>query len=419
MANCVSGIYKNFMQIKFSHNSILIIFLSIIWLLCPFLSVFLILLFISKQLSEKQYKYLLFLISVSFALLAYTQKSLFWDGTDITRYYYEFSPFINSDPSIIPLLLSGSILTYTFTIINILLVFTLKNVQVISLFWIGLIYYLYFLTVIKLLKKENIVLSGANIFLITSISIFGFILFTQVTETIKNAAAFAIFFYAFTCYLNNENNMKIIILCFLGIGVHSSIIMLLPLFLYKIFNSRFLFVVLLICIISCRFIDLMELSLKLIPDFGYFSSLLEKADSYTNGDGGNSSIRYIGISFVILLAGLYLWKNKVFNIENKYINIILMYLIIMYLNFNNSNAFIRWANFAQFIMIFEFVQLLKNRRKYIISIICFFVVFYVTNLQMTYGRTLSGGYCSSYMDNSMGKALFSSVYNYLEYKSYP
>ena len=419
MANCVSRICENSMQIRFSHNSFFIIFLSVIWLLCPFLSVFFILLFITRQLSEKQYLYLFFLISISFALLAYTQKSLFWDGTDIQRYYYEFSPFVNYDRNILPLLLSDSILTYTFTLVNVLLVTIFKNVQVISLFWITLIYYLYFLTVIKILKKENVPISGTNVLLITSISIFGFILFTQVTETIKNAAAFAIFFYSFASYLNNENKIKIIVLCFLGIGVHSSIIMLLPLFFYKIFNSKFLLITLLICIISCRFIDLMALSLKLIPDFGFLGSLLEKADSYTGGDGANSSIRYIGISFVILIAALYLWRNKAFNVENKYINIILIYLIIMYLNFNNSNAFIRWANFAQFIMVFEFVQLLKNRRKYIISIICFFVVFYVTNLQMTYGRTLSGGYCSSYMDNSIGKALFSSVYNYLEYKSYP
>lgn len=403
-----------------SKSNLYIAFLFLAWCLLPFFSIFLILFFISQlQLHIRQYNFLFFLISMSFALLAYTQVSLASMDTDVVRYYYMFSPFIYLDFNVIPLILSDSILTYTFTLINILLVITFKNVQIISLFWIVLIYYVYFLTVIKLFKKENVYPSKINIFLITTISIFGFILFTQVTETIKNAAAFTIFFYVFTCYLNNENRAKIVILCFLGIGVHSSILMLFPLFFYKVLNTKFLFILLFVCIFSCHYIDLMALSIKYIPDFGFFSNLLTKADAYIGEKGENSSIRYIGISFVILLASIYLWKQKIFNTNNQYLNIIFLYLIIMYLNFNNSNAFIRWANFAQFILVFEFIHFLKNRKKYSIPIILFFLTFYVTNYQMTYARTLSGGYCSSYMDNSLIKTLFSSTYDYLKYKAYP
>lgn len=405
------------MVLNVSNKYLYVIFL--IWLFTPFIAIFFILFLLCKQLTEKQYKYLLLLISLSFALLAFTQKSLFWDGTDIERYYYNYSSFIDSDLNIVPLLLSNPILTYTFTLVNILLIVVFKNVQVISLFWIALIYYLYFLTVIKLLKRESIVVSGTNLFLITIISIFGFILFTQVTETIRNAAAFTIFFYAFTSYLNNESKIKILILCFLGIGVHSSIIMLFPLFFYRVFNSKFLLILLFVCLILCRYVDLMELSLRFMPDFGVFDDLSTKIYSYVGERGESSSIRYVGISFIILLTALYLRRKEMFNTDNQYLNIILIYLIIMYLNFNNSNAFIRWANFAQFIMVFEFIHFLKNRKKYRIPIVCFFLFFYVTNLQMTYGRTLSGGYCSSYMDNSLAKILFSSTYNYLEYRAYP
>ncbi|MFK2352515.1 hypothetical protein ACIXOC_14840 [Bacteroides fragilis] len=49
----------------------------------------------------------------------------------------------------------------------------------------------------------------------------------------KNAASFAIFFYAFICFICNENKLKIILLYIIGVGIHSSILMLLPLFYIK------------------------------------------------------------------------------------------------------------------------------------------------------------------------------------------
>ena len=86
--------------------------------------------------------------------------------------------------------------------VNILLVYFFKNVQIISLFWTFFIYMLFFLTVLKLFSIEGIRCTKENLFWVCFISLFGLILFTQVTETIKNAAAFALFFYFGTLHFS-------------------------------------------------------------------------------------------------------------------------------------------------------------------------------------------------------------------------
>lgn len=89
----------------------------------------------------------------------------------------------------------------------------------------------------------------------------------------------------------------------------------------------------------------------------------------------------------------------------------------MFLNFSNSHAFIRFANFISFIATIEFIELYMDKRLRQLSYAYMFM-FLILNFQMTYGRTLSGGYCSSYMDNSIFKLLFSNVFDYLSYKAY-
>ena len=394
--------------------------LFILWLLMPFGCVFVILFFVNQiDLERKQLTWIYILLSLSFALLAYTQKSLYYEGTDIERYYYEFSQFIGSDFNIIPLLFSDSILTYTFSLINVCIVIIWGNVQIISLFWISIVYFLFFISIDKIVRYEKIRFDKSSILLFLLFSLFGAILFTQVTETIKNAVAFAVFFYLITECICGVNKRRILFIYLLGIGIHSSILMLFPIFFYRYFNTKILLMVLVVVVLLAPLINLIELVITILPDFSFFSDLLNRVEGYALDDGSASSKRYIIISAIILLQTLYLQKENLYNDVNKYANIALLYLIIMYLNFNNSNAFIRFANFSHYIVVMGFVMLLKARIKYAIPIACLLFVFLVTNYQMTYGRTLSGGYCSSYMDNSIIKILFSNIYDYLTYKAYP
>ena len=391
----------------------------VLWLIMPFGCVLVILFFVNQiELDRKRLAWVYILLSLSFALLAYTQKSLYYEGTDVERYYYEFSQFIGSDFDIIPLFFSESILTYTFSLINIVLVIICGNVQIISLFWIGITYLLFFISIDKIARHEKICLDKSNILLFLFFSLFGAILFTQVSETIKNAAAFAFFFYLIAECICNVNKWRILWIYILGIGIHSSIIMLFPIFFYRYFNTKVLLIVLAGVVLLAPLINLIELAIAILPDFSFFSTLSSHIEDYALDDGSASSKRYVLISVIILLQTVYLQKENLYNNSNKYSNIALIYLIMMYLNFNNSNAFIRFANFSHFIVVMGFVMLLKDRTKYAIPIVCLLFVFLVTNFQMTYGRTLSGGYCSSYMDNSIIKILFSNIYDYLTYKAY-
>ena len=54
----------------------------------------------------------------------------------------------------------------------------------------------------------------------------------------KFSCFFAVFFYAFTLYVTNRNRFVVWILVLASIGIHSSVIMLLPLFFYKLVNTK-------------------------------------------------------------------------------------------------------------------------------------------------------------------------------------
>ena len=67
---------------------------------------------------------------------------------------------------------------------------------------------------------------------------------------------------------------------------------------------------------------------------------------------------------------------------------------------------------------FELIFLLKYMRKKSPQFVLFIFFFLITNFQMTLGRTITGAYRSSYMDNSIVKILTSSVFDYLSYKTF-
>ena len=82
-------------------SNLYIAYLFFVWFLFPFFSIFLVLFFISQvQLHIRQYNFLFFLMSMSFALLAYTQVSLAAMDTDIVRYYNSYQFMVGSSFSL-------------------------------------------------------------------------------------------------------------------------------------------------------------------------------------------------------------------------------------------------------------------------------------------------------------------------------
>lgn len=407
--------------IKRDHSNIgYVVALFLLWSLSPYMGIFVALILILKiNINETSVKTIFFFISLSFALLAYTQKSLYWEGTDIQRYYDSLSPFINADYSSIVILLAEDNLTYIFTPVNVLLVSITHNVQSVSLLWTFLIYYLFFLSIYNYIDiyHKAALRDRYLIFYFTIFSIFASILFVQVTDTIKSAVSFSLFFYIFTLYLKNTSKVLIGILLFLCVGIHSQTLMFLPIFLYKYVKFKKLLLLTIIAIALCTQVNLIDLATSILPSSGWTEMLIERTSGYGDDTGESSSKRYIFIGFLCLAVCVYLYIRKYYNDTNKIGNVILVYIIIMFLNYNNSNAFIRFANFISFIVTIEFVELFLHKKTRQLSIL-FMVIFMILNLQRTFGRTLAGGYCSSYMDNSIGSLLFSNIIEYLTYKAY-
>lgn len=195
--------------------------MTVLWFILPFLSIFIFLYLIGKyRLSSSKLSYVLFLISCTFGLLAYTQQSL--SDTDVTRYYAMFEPFVDTNLNLANYLLLTDSLAYTFTILSIFLTSLFKNVQIVSGFWVFITYQFYFLGIRNYLQVRNIILSPKQMSFIVGISVFGLILFTQVSELLKQGAAISLFFYTFTYFLKTGHKLKTGILLFLAIGVHFS-----------------------------------------------------------------------------------------------------------------------------------------------------------------------------------------------------
>lgn len=396
------------------------VLLLLIWIVSPFVSIFVaILLFTKISINRSSIKTLFFFISLSFSLLAYTQKSLYWEGTDIERYYQGLAPLLKLDYTAIPLLLAENMLNYVFIPVNIVLVIATRNVQSISIFWIFIIYYFFFLSILNFLELycAECIKNRKFWILLVLFCVFGAILFTQVTETIKSAVAFSLFWYTFTLYLKKEKIYKILALLFIGIGIHAQTLMFLPIFLFKKIKFIPLLCITTAVVLLCTQFNIINVAMSVLPSTGWTDLLMERTIDYGSDTGSSSSIRYLFIGLLTLITCWYLQRKDAYNTEEKIGNIILLYIIVMFVNYNNSHAFIRFANFISFIATIEFIGLYRTKKIRQISYL-YIVVFMLLNLQMTYGRTLSGGYCSSYMDNSIAKVLLSNVYDYLTYKAY-
>ena len=204
----------------------------IIWFVLPvptMISMLVSLYFSSIFLRHRKILYLL--ISLTFALLAYTQESI--NDTDIVRYYSTFISYENAELSnIIFYNVLRDKMYYVFNPVSFFIVSVFGDVQFFSLFWIFIVYFLYFLGIENYCIYRKIELSRNQLLLFVFISIFGFILFTQVSEIIKQAVATSVFFYGFSLFLLKKRISALIVLV-ISIGIHSSVLLLLPILFYK------------------------------------------------------------------------------------------------------------------------------------------------------------------------------------------
>lgn len=396
-----------------------IIIAIIAWVIMPVPVMLLLVLSPLKYITFYRHKTFLFtIISLTFGLLAFTQTSI--SDTDISRYYAMFGPFMNSD--LHSLSLSDSFvdnLYYVFNPVTIAIVAVFKNVQYLSLFWVSIIYFFYFLSCSAYCKFRKIRLNPTHFTFFLLISILGFILFTQVTETIKQAAAISVFFYGFTAYLNN-NRLKAAIFTVLSIGIHSSPLLLLPLFFYRQIKRVWLITFFLICLIF-SFVNIMEIVVSVVPEVGILMLINEKVSQYLdpNASTASSLLRYDFL--MVFLFSQYLVLKCFSSFRNvRAINIILIYICLVITNRFMVQNYCRFVNMSYVIYGFAFIEIIctrfsiKNFRNLYLTILI--IGYLITNLHMTYYRTIGGQYLSHYFDNNLLKIILSPVPMYLSFE---
>ena len=396
----------------------------IAFLVNPFIGLLFSLLFLRKGKYNDQGKIFMYItISLFFAVLAFTQKSTSADvETDIIRYYDSYKDCIYYSIFDKDLYFNLNITFLAFDIISRVIVAVSGNVQFFSFFWTFICYILFFLSLDNYLRFRNIKLSKKDHFILILVSVTSLLLFTQITETVKQAVSISCFFYGYSLFLCG-NKKSMIFWIILSLFCHLSSVFLLLMFIPFLFSQKYFNIILITSLILgiLNVMNILNLILSMVGVETYLLEILShKTEKYAEDLGGFSiSAIFIIELLVILLACLYIKKSTYHS--PKYFNLMLPYLCVLFLNISSPHNFDRYLNLAAFplaVLIIDMLSLksriVKNRSK-IIILVC--LSLFLVNARKTYFRTLAEtGYTSSYMDNSLTKILVSPSFVYLDYK---
>lgn len=388
----------------------------LVFLLNPFLALILsVCLLFSRRTSDMQVTFCLVVISLFWGLLAFTQKSLAKEDTDCIRYYISFGVYESMDPiKALSSLKFSKILNFVFTPVTVFLVSLTKNVQIMSFFWTFLVYLLTFLSMRHLLSYFWCY-DQRNFAKMVIAQMLCFMAFVQISELLKQSAAFAVFFYGFTFFITGGGVCLSLLLVLCAIGIHPSVLMLLPLFLYKKVKIEWLFIVLVLVFALSLLTNIIDLVMSFLPSTTYFSLLLGKYGGHVGVQ--TATLHYVLIQLIMLFFALFmLVKNRCWEVENM-VKIVLLYLTISFINYYNLTAYLRFAIFSHWIMGLILIMYIKfNYLTYSLWSMkkMFLTLMFLMTLRWTIARTLTnGGYCSSYMDNSITNIIVSPSFEYL------
>lgn len=384
--------------------------LSVLFVIWPFGAFVLAFVMLSrKKLLASSSLCCAFILSLFWGLLAYSQKSLFRDGTDCIRYYasaeqFEQIPFADVLNNIELL----DMVNYVFYPLSFYVVSLSGEVQTMSLFWTTFNYFVFYYSIYRLYKYYHCN-SGYFFFLTIFVSTFCFMVFVQISELLKNASAFSLFFFALTLHIEKGWNKYVLLMIFASIGLHPSVLMLLPLFLYKHLDTRKL-LILAVCFFPFAIkMNIFEYVLNSIPNGAYFTMLSERYDSHFEGKG---SLHYVIIELLMLALAFWIWVKRG-RTKNYACNIVCLYFIISSLNYVNLVAYLRFSIFSHFLfalLMIEHIRFYGLRFSKILKLIS--IAMLILTIRYSIGRTTAGGYASSYMDNSITKIVFSTSFDY-------
>ena len=259
---------------------------------------------LNRKLSETNTIVCLFMLSLFLGLLAFTQKSLAAEDTDCIRYYEFFELFEGIEPLYaISSLNILELLNFVFMPASVLVISITGNVQSISFLWTFIVYFLMYMSIRRLMIFYGCY-TQRQFAIVVLITTFCFMVFVQITELLKNSAAFTVFFYGFTLYMTNGNKAAVIGLIIASVGIHPSVIMLLPLLLYRKVNTKIVLVISCVVLLISLVSNVLGLLINILPGGGYFDLVLDRFGDYDISQSG--TLHYIAIQMAMLCSALFL-----------------------------------------------------------------------------------------------------------------
>lgn len=395
--------------------------LCVLFILNPFIAFVFSLWMLSKQyLTEKTTILMVVMVSAYMGLLAYTQSS---EMCDIQNYYRMIKNVVPTDHSWNSFLDS---IKYSylqdrypiFAAINGLIYWLTTNVQLVSFFWLFIVYYACFMGSINLLKYYKISQSPRVLFPLIAGAVFCLIYFTQATDIIKQAVATSIFYYAYSLFVLGKKRVAIILI-FVTYFIHFSTLFFLPWLLAGKISTKRLWIITLISF-AFRYINSMELFVQMFSGFTFIEGAVERAQAYST-DMDNffqSGASYFVIAFFALFLSAWL-VFKCNRHKSILMNCVLLMLVMLNLSYSTSHNFTRLLTLmypAYCMLIIELLSVSRNvtRFKWLIGFML--SINFVLNVRLAYARMNDKStWQTSYMDNSITRIVFSPVWSYYEF----
>lgn len=381
----------------------------VIWFFVPVISIF-IFLYLINQLSNKSYPFLyyIFLISLTFGLIAYTgyPSPSNYQETDIARYYVQFEAFSQISTLIeffIVFLNYGGILYSGFNIIVFILSQLFPDIpQTLPLFWITITYLFLSLFVIELTTNKK-----SLFFVLFCLLLFGTTFFIYEFELLKQSAATAMTAYALSRRVNQKKYSGIFFA--LSVIIHPSmLIFLLAFFFYKKLTSYFSILLLGGAII----LAIVDINSILGSIFEKFSA---NADLYKIINVRPIIHYVILLLYTLIIVLIFIDKKGNKNCAPSLLNICFILYCIFLSQFGSIHNFGRYLYlYSPFYILSLYVLFLchYNRKDRSFVIMLFSSVFVIINLLFTV-YTMNSDYTNIFMNNSLYELLTSNVYSIL------
>lgn len=355
--------------------------------------------------TRKDYKFLFFIIALFLGVLAFTQKT---DSGDICR-IYKGVIYSNGNLENVTSRFGSSL----FNLTNILIYKLTGNVQYLSLFWVTLLYYLIFVSILNIFEYSGIKYSSRLLNYVVA-SILCFVIYTQVTEIMKQGIATSLFFYAFTNLINERKKIAIVSIV-LSLGIHATAFFFLPLyFAVAIKNQRWLFILAMLSFLFRQF-NLMGFIVSSFAGVGALSSLVDMASGY-NEKNIENFFRSDGLYFTATFFMYFLYVLFVYiKSHSVFVRVCLLMIIVLNLNYGVSHNFTRLMTmlFPFYIMLYLELRKIKTPIGVLATKFFLFATFVFT-VTLENGRLASSSsYPTSFMDNSILKIIVSPLYIYL------